>query len=60
MVRSLSKLDSIQKHLNREAHKANKLVQKRQLGAVSLKKKVVKDTPIGKGLTKIGEKDLET
>ena len=55
------KKDSIQKHLNGEAHKkANKLEQKRQLGAVEFKEKVVKDTPIGRGLTKMGEKDLET
>ena len=33
---------------------------KRQLGAVRFKEKVVKDTPIGRGLTKMGEKDLET
>ena len=52
------KKDSIQKHLNREAH--NKLEQKKQLGAVGCKEKVVKDTPIGRGLTKKGEKDLET
>ena len=44
--------------MNREAH--NKLEQKRQLGAVGCKEKVVKDTPIGRGLTKMGEKDLET
>ena len=55
------KKDSIQKHLNKEAHKkANELEQKRQLGAVGFKEKVVKDTPIGRGLTKVGEKDLET
>ena len=55
------KKDSIQKHLNREAHKkANKLEQKRQLGDAGFKEKVVKDTPIRRGLTKIGEKDLET
>ena len=40
--------------------KDNKLEQKRQLGAVGLKEKVVKDTPIGRGLIKMGEKDLET
>ena len=27
---------------------------------MGFKKKVVKDTPIGRGLTKMGEKDLET
>ena len=55
------KKDSIQKHLNREAHKkANELEQKRQLGAMGFKEKVVKDTLIGRGLTKMGEKDLET
>ena len=55
------KKDCIQKHLNREAHeKANKLEQKRQLGAVGFKEKVVKDTTIGRGITKMGEKDLET
>ena len=53
--------NSIQKHLNGEAHKkANELEQKRQLGAVGFKEKVVKDTPIGRGFTKMGEKDLET
>ena len=42
------KKDSIQKHLNREAHKkTNELGQKRQLGAMGFKEKVVKDTPIG-------------
>ena len=55
------KKDSIQKHLEREAHtKTNKLEQKRQLSAVGFKEKVVKDTPIGRGLTKTREKDLET
>ena len=55
------KKDSIQKHLEREAHKkANELEQKRQLGAVGFKEKVVKDTQIGRGLTKTREKDLET
>ena len=49
------KKDSIQKHLNGEAHKKpNKLEQKRQLGAMNPKEKMVKDTPIGRGLTKIG------
>ena len=53
--------DSIQKHLNREAHKkANELEQKRQLSAVGFKEKVVKDAPVGRGLTKMGKKDLET
>ena len=42
------KKDSI--HLNGEAHKkANELEQKRQLGAVRFKEKVVRDTPIGRG-----------
>ena len=55
------KKDSIQKYLNEKAlKKDNKLEQKRQLGAVGLKEKVVKDTPIGRGLIKMGEKDLET
>ena len=55
------KKDSIQKHLEREAHKkANELEQKRQLGAVGFKEKVVKDTSIVRGFTKRGEKDLET
>ena len=55
------KKDSIQKHFNGEAHtKANKLEQNRQLGAVGFKEKVVKDTLIRRGLTKMGEKDLET
>ena len=55
------KKDSIQKHLNGEAHKkANELEEKRQLGAVGFNEKVVKDTPIGRGLMKIGEKELET
>ena len=49
--------DSIQKHLNWEAQKkANELEQKRQLNAVEFKEKVVK----GRGLTKMGKKDLET
>ena len=43
------------------AHKkANELEQKIQLGAMGFKEKVVKDTPIGRGLTKMREKDLET
>ena len=47
--------------MNGEAHKkANELEQKRQLGAVEFKEKVMKDTPIRRGLTKLGEKDLET
>ena len=55
------KKDSIQKHLNWKAHKKfNELEQKRQVGAVGFKEKVVKDTPIGRGLTKMGEKDLVT
>ena len=55
------KKDSIQKHLIGEAHKkANELEEKRQLGAVGFNEKVVKDTPIGRGLMKIGEKELET
>ena len=55
------KKDSIQKHLNGEAHKkANKLEQKRQLGPMGFKEKVMKDTPKGRGLTKMGQKDLET
>ena len=55
------KKDSIQKHLNGEAHKkANELEQKRQLGAVGFREKVVKDTTIGRGITKMVEKDLET
>ena len=55
------KKDSIQKYLNEKAlKKDNKLEQKRQLGAVGFKEKVVKDTPIGRGLIKMGEKDLET
>ena len=42
--------DSIQKHLNGEAHKkANELEQKRQLGAVGFKEKVVRDIPVGRG-----------
>ena len=55
------KKDSIQKYLNGKAHKKdNELEQKRQLGAMGRKEKVVKDTPIGRGLIKMGEKDLET
>ena len=55
------KKESIQKHLNGKAHKkANELEQKRQLDAVGFKEKMVKDTPIGRGFTKMGEKDLET
>ena len=55
------KKDSIQKHLNGEAHKkANELEEKRQLGVVGFSEKVVKNTPIGRGLTKMEEKDLET
>ena len=51
------KKDSIQKHLNREAHKkANELEQKRQLGAVRFKEKVVRDTPIGRGPLRRWEK----
>ena len=47
--------------MNGEAHKkANELEQERQLGAVGFKEKVVKDTTIGRGITKMGEKDLET
>ena len=47
--------------MNGEAHKkANELQQKRQLGAMGFKEKVVNDTPIGRGLTKMGQKDLET
>ena len=47
----------IQKHLNREAHKkANKLEQKRHLGAVGLKQKVVKDTQNRKRACKDGRK----
>ena len=43
------------------AHKkANELEHKIQLGAMGFKEKVVKDTPIGRGLTKMWEKDLET
>ena len=42
------------------AHKkANELEHKIQLGAMGFKEKVVKDTPIGRGLTKMWEKDLE-
>ena len=55
------KKDSIQKYLNGEAHKkSNELKQKRQLGAVGFKQKVVKGTLIGRGLTNMGEKELET
>ena len=47
--------------MNGEAHKkANELEHERQLGAVGFKENVVKDTPTGRGLTKMGEKDLET
>ena len=55
------KKDSTQKHLSGEAHKkANEPEEKRQQGAVGFDEKVVKNTPIGRGLTKMEEKDLET
>ena len=51
------KKDSIQKYLKGKAHKkANELEQKRQLGTVGFKQKVVKGTPIGRGLTNMGER----
>ena len=61
MVCSLSKKTPF-KNIWRGKHtkKVNKLEQKRQLGAVGFKEKVVKDTPIGRGHTKTREKDLET
>ena len=47
--------------MNGEAHKkANEPEEKRQQGAVGFDEKVVKNTPIGRGLTKMEEKDLET
>ena len=58
-LRSVKK-DSIQKHLNREAHKKANELEPKRLGAGGFKEEVVKDTPIGRGLTKMGEKDLET
>ena len=54
------KKDSIQKHLNREANKkANELEQK-TTRCRGVQREVVKDTTIGRGITKMGEKDLET
>ena len=54
------KKDSIQKHLNGQAHKkANDLERRITLGGVEFNDKVLKSTPIGRGLSKMAEKDLE-
>lgn len=55
------KKDSIQKHLSGEAHKrASELELRETLGGAAFNEKVVKETPIGKGLSKMAKKDLET
>ena len=51
------KKDSIQKHLKSEAHKkANDLELSKKFGGAAFNEKFVKDTPIGKGLSKMAEK----
>ena len=53
-------VDSI-KHLNGETHKkANGLERRITLCGAEFNDKVVKSTPIGKGLSKMAKKDLET
>ena len=55
------KKDSIQKHLNGKAHKkANDLQQRKTIHGAELNDKVVKSTLVGRGLSKMAEKDLET
>ena len=58
---NLVKKDFIQKHSNDEAlKKANDLEQRKTLGGAKFIDKVVKDTPIWRGLSKMTEKDFET
>ena len=58
---NLVQKDSIQKHLNGEAHKkANNLKQRKTLGGEEFNDKVVKSTPIGRGLSKMAEKYFGT
>ena len=53
--------DSIQKHLNGKAYKkANDLQQRKTIHGAELNDKVVKSTLVGRGLSKMAEKDLET